>query len=229
MNIPNHIGIIVDGNRRWAGERGVPDFEGHSRGLEVIRESAGWSFERGIKVLSCYAFSSENWKRSPEEVDYLMNTIFRERLFGKDLDYYSETGVKIIVTGRRQGLPGDLLEAIETAERCTEKNTGGTLNFCLNYGGRAEITDAVRAILRNSPDIKDIDEDLLEKNLYRADLSAPELIIRTGGRKRMSNFLLWQAAYSELYFIDRYWPDFSPEDLDAALEDFSQRRRNYGA
>jgi len=227
-NLPLHIGIIVDGNRRWAREKGLPTFEGHRRGLALVKEVASWCFEKGIRFVSFYCFSTENWKRTKEEVDYLMNKIFKGSLFEKDLKYFHLHNIKILVSGRKKRLPVDLRKAIEKAVKLTENNNRGVVNFCLNYGGRIEIVDAVKKIIKKKIPSATINENLFRKNLYHPEIPDPDLIIRTAGEKRLSNFLLWQSAYAELYFIDKYWPDFTKEDLEEAIKDYSKRQRRYG-
>jgi len=227
-NLPIHIGIIPDGNRRWAKEKELPIFEGHRRGLALVKEVASWCFEEGIRFVSFYGFSTENWKRTKEEIDYLMNKIFKKNLFEKDLKYFHLHNIKILVSGREEKLPVDLRKAFKKAVKLTESNNGGVVNFCLNYGGRIEIIDAVKKIIKKKIPSATINENLFRKNLYHPEVPDPDLIIRTAGEKRLSNFLLWQSAYAELYFIDKYWPDFTKEDLEKAIKDYSKRQRRYG-
>jgi undecaprenyl diphosphate synthase len=226
--IPKHIAIIIDGNRRWAKENGLPIFDGHKKGIALVRHVAEWCFEKGIKEVSFYAFSTENWKRSPAEVKYLMNQIFKDDLFEKDLAFFQEHKIRIVFSGRLEQLPKKLKASIEKAVRSTAKNKRGIVNFCLNYGGRAEIIDAAKKMIGRKIKAKDLSEKTLRRFLYQSGLSDPDLIIRTGGEQRLSNFLLWEAAYSELYFLKKRWPDFSRKDLERALKEYSLRQRRGG-
>jgi undecaprenyl diphosphate synthase len=226
INTPKHIGIIMDGNRRWARERGLPTFEGHKRGYEKIKEVGDWCFKRGVKILTLFAFSTENWNRKKEEVEYLMNLLH----FGltKELNEFDKRGIRLKIIGRREGLPEKVAKAKDEAEKQTEKNTAGLLQLAINYGGRPEIVDAVKKSIRQGVAEELVDEKLVEENLYTAGVPDPDLIIRTSGEQRLSGFLLWQSAYSELYFCQKYWPDFSEQDLDEALAWFTSRGRRFG-
>ena len=220
--IPLHLGIILDGNRRWATERGLPAFEGHKKGLENIKKVVNWCREKGIKTLTLFVFSTENWKRPKNEVNYLM------KLAEKMESHFSEASkqdVKIRVIGQRDKLPGAVKLSIKKIEDLTKKNKAMTLNFALSYGGRAEIVEAVKNIMRQKMPINKIDEGLISKNLWTSDL---DLIIRTGKEQRISNFLIWQAAYSELYFFKKYWPDFNKTDLNKAISEYIRRQRRFG-
>ena len=220
--IPFHLGIILDGNRRWATERGLPAFEGHRKGLENIKKVVNWCREKGIKTLTLFVFSTENWKRPKNEVNYLM------KLAEKMESHFSEASkqdVKIRVIGQRDKLPGAVKLSIEKIEDLTKSNKAMTLNFALSYGGRAEIVEAVKNIMRQKVPINKIDEALISKNLWTSDL---DLIIRTGKEQRISNFLIWQAAYSELYFFKKYWPDFNKKDLEEAILEYIRRQRRFG-
>ncbi|XOB40641.1 MAG: polyprenyl diphosphate synthase [Candidatus Nealsonbacteria bacterium] len=221
--IPRHLGIILDGNRRWAKERGLPAFEGHRRGLGKIKEVAKWCKEKGIKVLTLFIFSTENWKRSRKEVDYLM--VLAKRAMTVDVKEMAKHGIKMRVIGERERLPESVREAVEKAEKTTRKNKKMILNFALSYGGRGEIVEAVRKIVKSKISPKRISEKLISKNLWTSDL---DLVIRTGKEQRLSNFLIWQAAYSELYFLKKYWPGFNKEDLNKALSEYARRQRRFG-
>lgn len=225
-NIPKHIGIIMDGNRRWARERGLPTFEGHRRGYDKVKEVGDWCLARDIKILTVFAFSRENWQRSKEEVDYLMNLL--QFALTKELNEFSKRGIKLKIIGRREGLPEKVARAADEAEDRTEKNTRGLLQIAINYGGRSEIVDAVKKIIHQGAAKELVDEKLIEENLYTSGLPDPDLIIRTSGEQRLSGFLLWQSAYSELYFCQKYWPDFSEKDLDEALQWYAGRGRRFG-
>ena len=225
---PVHIGIIVDGNRRWAKEKGLPIFEGHRRGIALVKQVANWCFGSGVKFVTFYIFSTENWQRAKEEVDYLLEKIFRENLFGRDLDYFHQKDIRMLVSGRKERLPESLQKAIEQAMKLTANNNKGIVNFCLNYGGRAEIVDAVKNLIEKEVSSSKINENLFREHLYYSEIPDPDLVIRTAGEQRISNFLLWQSAYSEFYFVDKYWPDFTKKDLKEAIKNYSRRQRRYG-
>jgi len=221
--IPTCIGIILDGNRRWAKEKNLPTLEGHRRGLDTLVEATRWIRDRGIRHLVVYAFSTENWNRSEEEVSYLMNLVVEGA--EKELSKLSEENVRVRFVGQRERLDVRVLGAIENVEKESESNTGITLWVCLSYGGRAEILDAVEKFCVTN---NKATEENFKKYFWCAELPDPDIIIRTGGEKRLSNFLLWQGAYSELFFIDTYWPDFSERALDAILEEYATRERRHG-
>lgn len=221
-----HLAIIMDGNRRWARKKGLPILEGHRKGLEVFQKVGQWCLDRDIEILTVWAFSTENWKRSRKEVGYLMN-LFRKALTEKIKELHTK-GIRLKVLGRRKDLPQDLQKKIAYAEKLTQNNKRGLLNLAINYGGRAEIVDAIKKIIRKKIPPQKITQELIDKFLYTAFLPEPDLIIRTSGEKRLSGFLIWQAAYSELYFCPKYWPDFTEKDLDKAIRDFYKRKRRFG-
>lgn len=221
--IPSHLGIILDGNRRWAKERGLPAFEGHKRGLKKMNKIVEWCKEKGIKTLTLFVFSTENWNRSKEEVSYLMNLVKKAVSF--DLKELAKRGIKVRVIGQRERLPKFVQKPIKILERITKNNKKITLNLALSYGGRGEIVQAVKNIIKKKISAKKITEDLISKNLWASDL---DMVIRTGKEKRISNFLIWQAAYAELYFYPKYWPDFTKQDLNKALLDYAKRKRRFG-
>lgn len=221
-NIPMHVGIIMDGNRRWAKEKGKKSIEGHLAGANRIIDLASHVFNRGVKYLSIYAFSTENFNRSEEEVKYLMGLIvkfFTER--AKELD---EKNMKIVFSGRRKPLSNKIYKVIQKVQDMTKNNTGGVLNICLNYGGRAEIVDAVSKIISEG---KEITEESVSAHLYQ-DLPDLDFVIRTSGEMRLSNFMLWQASYAEFYFPSVYFPDFDNNEFDKALEEYNKRHRRFG-
>ena len=221
---PYHLGIIIDGNRRWAKERGLPALEGHRRGLERLKELIDWSKERGIKVLTLFVFSTENWKRSKVEVNYLIR-LFGQALSKKNIQKIHQEGIKIRVIGQRERLPGSLQKTIKDVEELTKSNKGMVLNFALSYGGRSEIVEAIKNVIKKKIPLEKITEDMISQNLWTSDV---DLIIRTGKEQRISNFLIWQAAYSELYFCPKYWPEFSEKDLDRALQQYACCQRRFG-
>ncbi len=221
-----HIGIIMDGNRRWAKERNLPSIEGHRRGHETMKEMPTWFFDMGVEIVTVYAFSTENWNRSREEVNYLMKLI--KISLTKDFDEFNERGIRLLISGRIDELPGDLPELCLGAIEKTKSNTSGILNICLNYGGRAEIVDAIKKMVKNKIDIKQVHEGMIKKYLYQCDLPDPDMIIRTSGEKRLSGFQLWQSNYSELMFLEKYWPDFEKIDANIVVEEFGRRKRRKG-
>lgn len=223
LRVPNHIAIIMDGNGRWAKERGMPRTYGHKAGADTLRKILTSCGELGIKYLTVYAFSTENWKRAKEEVDTLM-FLFKTYL-KNEKKLLMKNNVKFLVSGRKEGVSKDLLAEIDKLEEATKGNTGITLNIAFNYGGRAELVDAIKEIVKNNE--KEITEETVEKYLYN-QLPDPELLIRTSGEMRISNFLLWQIAYSEIYVTDTYWPDFNKDELIKAIESYQKRDRRFG-
>jgi len=223
---PRHIAIIMDGNGRWARQRHRPRLEGHRAGLKTIRRVLKACDELGVAVLSLYAFSTENWSRPRAEVTGLM------RLFAQTLDRetaeLNENGVQLRITGRRDGLTPALLRRIEAAEELTRPNRDRVLNLLINYGGRAELVDGVRRLLERGADPATLDESDISGALYNPDLPEPELVIRTAGEQRISNFLIWETAYSEFYSTETLWPDFGRADLEAALAEYASRDRKFG-
>jgi undecaprenyl diphosphate synthase len=230
QSVPRHVAVIMDGNGRWAAKRGLPRIAGHRAGAKAIRESIAACIELGIGVLTIYSFSSENWRRSDEEVSGLMR-LFVEVL-ERELDSLQAQRVRVRVIGNERGVPPATMQAFHRTERLTADNDALTLVVALNYGGRAEITEAVRAIARRvaegeiSPD--DIEEATIEGHLYTRDIPDPDLVIRTSGELRVSNFLLWQLAYSELWVTNILWPDFRRGDLLRAVVDYQKRSRRFG-
>jgi len=228
MKIPKHLVLFPDGNRRWASKRGLPALKGHLVGRQNFERFLFQAKKRGIKVLTVFGFSSENWKRSKEEVNFLMK-LFEEGLSkGGTLGKLRKEGVRIKVIGQREKLPNSLQKVIERIENLTKNNKKFHLNLAVSYGGRWDILQAVKKIMKKKIRPERITENLINKYLTTAGLPEPDLVIRAGGEKRFSNFLLWQSAYAELYFSDKLWPDFSEKDLDKALEDFSKRERRFG-
>lgn len=226
MGIPQHIVLFPDGNRRWARERGLATLLGHKKGYENLLDFSEWCKSRGVKTLTAYGFSTENWNRSPEEVDYLMNLL--ESCLRDNLDRYQKDGVRVRVIGQRKRLPTSLQEAIKITEEATKNNSDLFLNLAISYGGRWDILNAVKKIIADKILPENINEKLFDSYLSTVGLPNPDLVIRAGGEMRMSNFVLWQAAYSELYFCPKYWPDFNEQDLDLALTEFSARCRRFG-
>ncbi len=224
--IPYHIGIIMDGNGRWAREHGLPRLEGHRAGTENIRRVLEACGEHGVKIVTIYAFSTENWQRPEAEVRGLMGIL--ERVLEREVENFHRNGVKLCHIGELEGLSDKLREAVLDAIDLTKGNNRLILNVAFNYGGRAEIVRAVQSMLEEQTDPAVVDEQLLSSYLYTAGLPDPDLIIRTGGEMRLSNFLIWQSAYSEYYSTPTYWPDFDKEELRKALWAYSQRNRRFG-
>ena len=216
----------MDGNRRWAKERNLSSFEGHKAGYEKMRQAPEWFFERGVKVLSIFAFSTENWNRDREEVNYLMKLL--KQVFEENTEDFNKKGYKILISGKIDELPGDLPESCLEAINKTLNNQGGILNICLNYGGRAEIVEAVRKMMKNNVALEQVHEGMIKKYLYNPELSDPDIIVRTSGEKRLSGFQLWQGAYSELIFMEKYWPEFEERDVDFILAEYAERKRRFG-
>lgn len=221
---PRAIGVIMDGNRRWAKERGLPTLEGHRKGLEKVRELVTWAREAAVDEVTLYAFSTENWNRTSEEVGYLMELF--ERAFSEYFDTFTSEGGRLRFIGERERLPEKLRTVMEKAEERSASGTNGTLIIALSYGGRAEILAAMNALLAGGRTT--VTEEEFEASMWSAGLQNPDLIIRTGGEHRLSNFLTWQSVYSELYFTDTKWPDFTREEFDAILADYASRERRLG-
>jgi len=230
--VPGHVAIVMDGNGRWAQQRGLPRTEGHGAGEEALWDTVNGAVEAGVRWLTVFAFSTENWARPQPEVLYLMN--FNRNLLRRRRDELNDMNVRVRFMGRRNWrVPRSVLKEIRQAEELTKHNTGTTFTIAFNYGGRAEIVDAVKDIAR---DVKDgrlkpsqVDDDEIARRLYYPDMPQPDLWIRTSGEERISNFLLWQVAYSELWFTPMYWPDFTRETLYEAIRDFQKRERRFGA
>jgi len=226
MNIPQHIVLFPDGNRRWAKGQGLNTLEGHKKGYNNLLDFSEWCRKKGVKVLTAFGFSTENWNRTEEEVNYLMKLL--EKCLVDNLDRYDKDGVRVRVIGQRERLPKSLQEAIVKTEEATKNNQNLFLNLAISYGGKWDILQAIKKIVKEGTPADQIDEKLFEDHLSTAGLPAPDFIIRAGGEMRMSNFVLWQAAYSELYFCSKFWPDFTEQDLDIALAEFDKRSRRFG-
>lgn len=230
-NLPKHIGIIMDGNRRWAKNKGLPIKLGHKEGAKTIEKIVRYANKIGIKYITVYAFSTDNWKRTEEEVSALMS------LFQSYLDDYSKRAdsenIKVRIIGRKEGLSDKLKDSMQKCMDRTKDNTGTTFNIAINYGGREELVDTFKDIAKkvkdNELNIEDIQEEVISNNLYTKGQPDPDLLIRTSGELRLSNFLIWQLAYAEFVFVEKYWPDFNEQDLDEAIEIYQKRNRRFGA
>lgn len=225
--IPKHLGVILDGNRRWAKQNNLTSLEGHRRGSEVFRQISLDAFDLGIKYLSAFVFSTENWQRTKEETSYLMKLVVKA--VEKYLNDFNNKGIKIVILGSKDGLSKSVLESIESTELKTKNNKKGTLAICLNYGGQQEIVDAVKKIIIKKINPEDINKELFEQNLYSPEIPPIDLLIRTSAEQRISGFMLWRIAYAELLFVDKYWPDYTTADLKKAINIYSKRQRRYGS
>lgn len=229
IRMPEHVAIILDGNRRWAKKRGMLPQEGHYHGFTNLENLVDYVFNKGVKVLSVYAFSTENFSRVKVEVDYLMDLF--AVAFKKYFERQNKNNVRIVFSGRREPLPNKVLKMIDEITEKTKYNTGPIFNICINYGGRPEIIDTTKKlcekVISSEININDIDEDLFSHNLYN-DLPPVDLMIRTSGEVRLSNFLLWQNAYAEFYFPEVEFPDFDEKEFDKAIEEFNRRNRRFG-
>jgi undecaprenyl diphosphate synthase len=225
-DIPEHIGYIVDGNRRWAKKHGLPTYEGHLAGYNTVMDIALASFDEGVKYVSAYVFSTENWKRSQEEVGHLM-TLTLKVLLG-DVGNLEKNDVRLRVIGSREGVSDKILKAIDDTEARTANGKHGTLLLCFNYGGHLEIADAVKKVVQSGVSADEVTPDLIAQNIYAPDVPPVDIIVRTSGEQRISNFMLWRAAYSELLFLEKSWPDMTKDDVIAILEEYSRRGRRFG-
>lgn len=229
MNIPKHVAIIMDGNGRWATKRNLSRSIGHLEGSKTLKKIVEYAFSNGIEILSVFAFSTENFKRSKEEVNYLMNLFVK--MFKDYFDELNEKGIKIIFSKKESGLPDKLENIIKDVTEKTKDNKNGIFNVCINYGGQDEIVDVVKNISKKVLDgninIDDINKNIIEENLYQK-LPPIDLLIRTSGEYRISNYMLWQMAYSEMYFTNTYFPDFDEFELKKAIEEYSKRDRRFG-
>lgn len=221
-----HVAIIMDGNRRWAKEKFLPTAVGHQKGVESLKSTMRLFDDFGIKYLTVYAFSTENWNRKKEEVEFLMGLL--AKTLSNELDEMHAENVKIRFLGDIEKLNDSLIEIVRNAENKTKDNSGVNLNIAFNYGSRDEIVNAVKSIVKDGTNPNDITEEMISSKLYTKNLPDPDLLIRTGGEKRISNYLLWQLAYSELYVTDAFWPDFDKEQLVQAILEFEKRNRRYG-
>lgn len=226
MSELKHLAVIMDGNRRWAKDNGLPSFEGHRQGYDKMKEVGQWCIDRGITTLTVYAFSTENWNREEVEVNYLMDLLYKA--VTTEVEEFNKRGIRLKIIGTRERLSEKLVKAIAEAEERTQNNDKGTLNICLNYGGRLEIVDAVKKIIAKGIPVDQITEKTISENIWLAGQDDPDLIIRTSGEQRLSGFLTWESVYSEFLFIDKHWPAFSEADLDAAINDYNNRHRRFG-
>jgi len=226
MNVPQHIVLFPDGNRRWARNKNLHTLEGHKQGYNNLLDFAEWCKNRGVKVLTAFGFSTENWNRPPEEVSYLMKLL--EDCLVDNLEKYQKDDIRVRVIGQRKRLPESLQKAVITVEKATKNNSSLFLNLAISYGGKWDIVNAAKKIIEDKIPPEKIDEKLFETYLSTAGLPVPGFIIRAGGEMRMSNFVIWQGAYSELYFSPKMWPEFTEQDLNEALAEYDRRQRRFG-
>jgi undecaprenyl diphosphate synthase len=224
--MPRHLGLILDGNRRWAQERGLPIYEGHKAGYRNMERIVDVALDRGVECISVYAFSTENWNRSADEVKQLMKLFLW--IFKHELGNLKRHGVRVHVLGNKLRIGKALLKAIHQAEEETEHNTRGTLLFCLDYGGQQEIVEAMKQLMSEGAKPSELTVERISEKLQSAGIPPVDLIIRTSGEQRLSNFMLWEAAYSELMFTETKWPDFSVDELNDMLDAYAQRHRRFG-
>lgn len=224
--VPRHLGLILDGNRRWARERGLPLMEGHKKGYENLETISDAAFAAGVEYVSAYVFSTENWNRTREEVAYLMKLLLW--VVRHEVDNFHKHGIRLRTMGSKFRLGKALVKAIHAAEEKTKDNTGGTLLLCLNYGGQQEIVDAMKRIVASGTEAADITPELIAENLYAPGIPPVDLIIRTSGEQRLSNFMTWESAYSELMFTPTYWPDFDTAELQQMFVKYAQIHRRFG-
>ena len=224
--IPRHVGVIVDGNRRWAREHGLPTYEGHLAGYNALKEVGIEMLSQGVEYLSAYVFSTENWQRSADEVKKIMSLMLR--VLGSDIPEFQKHNVRLRILGSREGVDEKILKAIDKAEADTARNTGGVLALCFNYGGQREITDAVRGIVAEGISANEITEELIAEHLYAPEIPPIDIVVRTSGEQRLSNFMTWRTAYSELLFLDKNWPDMRAGDVTDIIDEYTRRHRRFG-
>lgn len=225
-NTPAHVGFILDGNRRWAAAQGLSSFEGHKRGYENLKDIAQACFDEGVQYVSAFVFSTENWSRSKEEVGYLMDLAVK--VATKDADELVKNNARVIMMGSERGVPPKVLKAFRDVEQRSKDNTGGTLALCFNYGGFQEITEAVQAMIADKVSENEVTPEKMGQYLYHPDVPPIDLVVRTSGEQRLSNFMLWRVAYAELLFVRKHWPDFSIEDLHEVFAEYANRTRRFG-
>lgn len=224
--IPRHVGYIVDGNRRWAKKHGLPTYEGHLAGYSALKEVGLATLAAGAEYMSAYIFSTENWKRSAEEVKRLMRLTLK--ILQSDVHIFNDNNVQLKVIGSREGVDAKIIKAIEKAEAETAHNTGGVFALCFNYGGQTEIVDAVKKVVQSGVEAEAVSEELISAALYAPDVPPVDIIVRTSGEQRLSNFMLWRAAYSEFLFLEKSWPDMTKDDVTSIMKEYAKRQRRFG-
>jgi undecaprenyl diphosphate synthase len=224
--VPNHVGLIIDGNRRWARAHKLPTFEGHKRGYKNLIVRSEYLIDKGVKYVTAYVFSTENWDRSKDEVKYLMDLAYF--VATNEVNRLNKKNIRLRWIGRPDRLSPKLIKAIKSAEEKTKNNTAGTLSLCMNYGGHYEISDAVKKMIDEGVKSQNVTPAKFAEYLYQPDIPDVDLLIRTSGEQRLSNFMLWRVAYSELSFISKHWPDITDDDLALAMADYGKRHRRFG-
>lgn len=224
--IPRHVGYIVDGNRRWAKQHGLPTYEGHLAGYAALKDIAVATLDAGVEYMSAYIFSTENWKRSADEVKKLMALTLR--ILKSDIPMFNKHNVRLKVIGSLEGVDPKIIKEIERAETETAGNTGGVLALCFNYGGQTEIVDAVKKIVQSGVKAENVDVELIAQSLYAPEVPPVDVVVRTSGEQRLSNFMLWRSAYSEFIFLKKMWPDMTEQDVTAIIDEYSRRSRRFG-
>ena len=227
MNIPQHIGFILDGNRRFAAAKGRSKLYGHRQGVNNVKVITRAAFKQGVKIVTVFAFSTENWRRDSDEVEYLMKLL--STFISREVKSLARQGIKVCFFGRLNDFTPAIKKEIAAATRLTKDGQSGQLNICLSYGGRDEIVRAVKKIIKQGTPVSEVNEELISQQLDTVGLADPDLIIRTSGEQRLSGFLTWQSVYSELYFSPKFWPEFSPDDLALAIREYGRRQRRFGA
>ena len=225
--VPRHVGYIVDGNRRWAKKHGLPSYEGHLAGYNALKDVAIATLEAGAEYMSAYIFSTENWKRSVDEVKRLMGLTLK--IVTSDVPLFNEYNVRLRIIGSKEGVDPKIVKAMAAAEEATKNNTGGVFAICFNYGGHQEIVDAVKKIVHSGVSEEEVTTELITQNLYLPDVPPMDLMVRTSGEQRLSNFMLWRAAYSEFIFLDKMWPEMTKDDVAAIIKEYSRRGRRFGS
>lgn len=225
--IPRHIGYIMDGNRRWAKGHGLPAYEGHLAGYNTFKDILRATVDKGVEYISVYAFSTENWRRSEDEINKLMKLVLRA--FKTDIEELVTQNIRVRLLGTEEGLAQDIIQAAREVEEKTAHCTRATIVGCFNYGGKTEIVDAVREIVEQGKKSSDINEESISANLYAPDIPAVDMIVRTGGEKRLSNFMLWRSSYSEIMFVDKLWPDMTKRDVTSIMKEYDKRNRRFGS
>jgi undecaprenyl diphosphate synthase len=225
--IPVHIGFIMDGNRRWAKSQNLPLFEGHRAGHAAAKRVAGECFRQGVQFVTFYAFSTENWRRAADEVSYLMK-LLAIVVSANEVRYYVKNQIRLRFLGRRDNIDPSLVQAMERAEQATKDLQGGTLGVCLNYGGKMEIVDATRRCIEDGLSADEITPETLDARMYAADIPSMDLVVRSSGEQRISNFMLWRIGYSELLFLEKHWPEMTKADVTDIIETYGRRSRRFG-
>ena len=225
--IPRHVGLILDGNRRWARERDLSTLRGHARGYERLKEIGLELVDRGVEYVSAYVFSYENWRRAPKEVRYLMDLAFTKAV--SDSGELIDKGIRLLFLGTHEGLSKKLIKQLQECEEKSKHCTRGTFAICFNYGGLVEIADACKKLIEKGAKSQDITPEAIRENLYHPDVPDMDIMVRTSGEQRISNFMLWRVGYSELFFIDKHWPDMTKEDASVIIDEYSRRQRRFGA